>query len=80
MEIREIDRNSKDDINMLSKLFQEYAEEIQRDLSASIAQELSELPYFIGFMAFDKKKATCCLLCLLRNLFNLPFHECLKNP
>ena len=54
MEIREIDRASKKDITMLSELFQEYAAEVKPDMSASIAYELSELPYFRGFMAFDE--------------------------
>lgn len=63
MEIRAIDRTSKKDIRMLSELFREYAIEIKRNLSANVAIELSELPYFKGFMAFNGEQPLAFCVC-----------------
>jgi GNAT superfamily N-acetyltransferase len=63
MDIREIDRASQEDINKLSSLFQEYAAEVKPDMSANIAHELSELPYFRGFMAFDEGQPIAFCVC-----------------
>jgi ribosomal protein S18 acetylase RimI-like enzyme len=63
MEIREIDRTSQEDINKLSALFQQYAAEVNPDMSAGIAHELSELPYFRGFMVFDEGQPLAFCVC-----------------
>lgn len=63
MELREIDRTSKSDISMLSALFKEYAAEVKPNMSPTIAEELSELPYFRGFMAFDDSKPIAFCVC-----------------
>ncbi|MEX1215986.1 N-acetyltransferase family protein [Saccharospirillum sp.] len=63
MELREIDRTSKHDISLLTALFREYAAEVKPNMSPTIAEELSELPYFRGFMAFDDGKPIAFCVC-----------------
>jgi ribosomal protein S18 acetylase RimI-like enzyme len=63
MVIREIDRHSQEDITGLSALFQEYAAEVKPDMSPRIAHELSELPYFRGFMVFNEGQPLAFCVC-----------------
>lgn len=63
MELREIDRTSEKDIKLLSTLFKEYAAEVKPDMSPTIAEELSALPYFRGFMAFDDGQPIAFCVC-----------------